>query len=85
MAKKTKSLSTSGWRRPTPEERRMFELAATNTLKRLGRPHSPPEKKYVAISIKLDPKIIKWAKKEAKKRNIGYQTVINQELLKKAS
>lgn len=85
MSKKIKSSSNDGWRRPTPEERKMFEIAATNTLRRLGRPITAPDKKYVAISIKLDPKILKWAKKEAKKRNIGYQTVINEELLKKAS
>jgi uncharacterized protein (DUF4415 family) len=84
MKKKTES-NSDGWRKTTPEEKARFRKMALNTLKRLGRPHLPPEVKYKAISIKLDPRILKWAKAEAKKRNIGYQTVINQELLKKAS
>lgn len=73
------------WRKPTTEEKVRWQKAAENTLKRLGRPNKKPSEKYIAISIKLDPQIIKWAKKEAKKRKIGYQTVINEVLLKKAA
>jgi predicted DNA binding CopG/RHH family protein len=36
----------------------------------------------LATSIRLHPKAIAWAKREAKKRGIGYQTVINETLLK---
>ena len=78
-------LNSELWRHPTPEERAQFQKAANNTLKRLGRPPTPVEQKYIPTYIKLDPRIIKWAKKEAKKRKIGYQTFINQELLKKAA
>ena len=41
--------------------------------------------KYRPISIRLHPKVLNWAKKEAKKRGIGYQTVINESLIKKIS
>ena len=37
--------------------------------------------KYEAISIRLHPKVIKWAKKEADKRGVEYQTIINETLL----
>jgi predicted DNA binding CopG/RHH family protein len=30
----------------------------------------------------LSPKTLAWAKKEAKRRGVGYQTVINETLLK---
>jgi hypothetical protein len=30
----------------------------------------------------LSPKALAWAKKEAKRRGVGYQTVINETLLK---
>ncbi len=73
------------WRKPTTKEKKKFSKALKNTIRKLGRPAKSPLEKYQAISIKLDPKIIKWAKAEAKKRSIGYQTVINEELLKKAA
>ncbi len=80
------NLKNKKWRHITAEERKIFKKAIEDKLGiKLGRPHKDPTLKYKAISIKLDPKILKWAKKEAKKRNIGYQTVINEELLKKAS
>lgn len=34
------------------------------------------------VSIRLHPKVIKWAREEAEKRGVGYQTVINEALLK---
>lgn len=49
-----------------------------------GRPVKPHDLKFVATSIRLHPQIIKWAKKEAKKRGVGYQTIINEILLEKA-
>ncbi len=84
--KKEKQFNFNNARRITEVERQMFKKAIEKKLNiKLGRPPKAPELKYKSISIKLDPKIIAWAKKEAKKRKIGYQTVINQELLKKAS
>lgn len=49
-----------------------------------GRPPKIKSEKYRVISIRLHPQIFNWAKKEAKKRGLGYQTVINEALLQKA-
>ncbi len=49
-----------------------------------GRPAKSEEDKFVATSIRLHPKVIEWAKKEAKKQGVGYQTIINEILLTKA-
>lgn len=37
------------------------------------------------VSLKLDKKIINWAKEEAEKQGINYQVFLNQELLKLCS
>ena len=42
------------------------------------------EEKFKAISIRLHPAIIEWAKREAVRLGIGYQTFINNLLFKKA-
>ncbi|MEI6806661.1 MAG: BrnA antitoxin family protein [Myxococcaceae bacterium] len=47
--------------------------------------HSKGDEKFKPISIRLHPKILEWAKKEARELGIGYQTVINNLLLKKAT
>lgn len=49
-----------------------------------GRPTKATQDKFVPTSIRLHPKILQWAKREAKKRGVGYQTVINEFLLAKA-
>jgi uncharacterized protein (DUF4415 family) len=49
-----------------------------------GRPVKSDEEKFVPTSIRLHPKVIEWAKREARKRGCGYQTVINEILLEKA-
>ena len=36
---------------------------------------------YQSISIQLHPKIITWAKSEAEKKGVEYQTIINEVLL----
>ena len=56
-------------------------------VKRLsrGRPPKHAAEKYRAVAIRLHPKILAWAKGEARKRGLGYQTVINQMLLKYAA
>ena len=51
---------------------------------RSGRPAKPSEEKFKPISIRLAPNVLKWAKKEAKKKGTGYQTFINQVLQKLA-
>jgi uncharacterized protein (DUF4415 family) len=49
-----------------------------------GRPLKPDLDKYQPTSIRLHPKALAWARKEARKRGVGYQTVINEVLLEKA-
>ncbi len=46
-----------------------------------GRP-AKGAAKYSPVSIRLHPKVIAWARREAKRRAVGYQTVINEVLLK---
>lgn len=72
-------------RRVTSEENERFTEALTEQfgmkLRKRGRPAKDEKEKYEPISIKLHPKILAWAKEEAKKRGIGYQSVINEALL----
>jgi uncharacterized protein (DUF4415 family) len=49
-----------------------------------GRPAKQEADKYRPISIRLHPKVIAWARREARKRGVGYQTIINDVLLVKA-
>ena len=50
-----------------------------------GRPPKNADVKFSPISIRLHPLALAWAKKEAIKRGVGYQTIINEVLLKKAA
>ena len=74
-------------RRVTAEE---VAAARAAIVHKLGKPRPargrPPKgaKKYVPVSMRLHPKVVAWARREAKKRGIGYQTVINEVLLKAA-
>jgi uncharacterized protein (DUF4415 family) len=72
-------------RRVTPEEHQKFKAAIAEQfgtkLRKRGRPVKEEEEKYEPISIRLHPKVLAWAKEEATKRGIGYQTVINEILL----
>jgi uncharacterized protein (DUF4415 family) len=49
-----------------------------------GRPSKSDEEKFVPTSIRLHPKVIEWAKKQAKLRGVGYQTIINEILMAEA-
>jgi uncharacterized protein (DUF4415 family) len=49
---------------------------------RRGRPLKAEDEKAAAISIRLHPQVLRWAKAEGEKRGVGYQTVINEELLR---
>ncbi len=49
-----------------------------------GRPSKSDAEKYQPTSIRLHPKVIAWARREARKRGVGYQTIINEVLLEKA-
>jgi hypothetical protein len=57
------------------------DVAQAVTPKRMGRPPKSKEEKYLPTHIYFHPKIVKWAKAEAEKRGIGYQSVINEALL----
>lgn len=74
-------------RRATPRElvsaRKAIESKLGIKLPPRGRPPKGADK-YRSIQIRIHPKVLKWAKSEAKHRGIGYQTVINQTLLAKA-
>ena len=76
-------------RRVTPEESQEFRAAIAEQfgikLKKRGRPVKEDEEKYEPISIRLHPRVLAWAKEEARKRGIGYQTVINEVLLEQIS
>lgn len=50
-----------------------------------GRPPKEKSEKYRVISIRLHPRIVHWAKGEAKRKGLGYQTIINQVLLKRVA
>lgn len=49
---------------------------------RRGRPPKGDDDKYTPVSIRLHPRVLAWAKRQAKKRKLGYQTIINETLLK---
>jgi len=74
-------------RRVTPEESQKFRGAISEQfgtkLKKRGRPAKNEAEKYEPISIRLHPKVLAWAKEEAQKRGVGYQTVINEVLLER--
>lgn len=81
----TKEFPFEAARRVTAKE---VEAARHAIEEKLGKPRlrrgRPPKgsEKYRAVSIRLNPRVLTWAKKEAKRRGVGYQTVINEVLLK---
>jgi hypothetical protein len=76
-------------RRVTPEEHAMYSKALDEKYgvdrPRLGRRPGDPKDRYIPTYIKLHPRIVAWAKAKAKMDGIGYQTVINQTLLRIAA
>jgi len=77
-------------RRPTPEEteanRKALEAKLGRPrLRRVGRPTKFPGAKLRSITIRVHPRVIAWAKNEAKRLGIGYQAVINETLLRLAA
>ena len=86
--KNTKNFPFEKSRRITVREATAAKKAieAKTGVKRQTRGRPPKGlKKYVPTSIRLHPKILIWAKKEAKKRGMGYQTIINESLIKRIS
>jgi uncharacterized protein (DUF4415 family) len=66
--------------REVEASRKAIEAKLGTKRPRRGRPPKGSEK-YHAVSIRLNPRVISWAKKEARRRGVGYQTVINDVLL----
>jgi uncharacterized protein (DUF4415 family) len=58
--------------------------ASTERLRAMRRVGRPPigEQARQLIAIRLDPRVIEEFRKEAKRRNLGYQTLINEVLAK---
>ena len=48
-------------------------------MRRVGRPPLGDRARQL-IAIRLDPRVLDQFKREAKRRNVGYQTLINQVL-----
>ena len=67
--------------REVESARKAIEARLGRKRPRRGRPPKGAAK-YKPVSIRLHPRVIAWAKREAKKRHLGYQTIINEVLLK---
>jgi len=84
--KKVKEFPFDRARRVTSEEVKKAHSAIEDSLgkKRAsrGRPPKSSADKYLPVSIRLHPKVMSWVKKEAKKKGTGYQSLINDILLK---
>lgn len=87
MKKKTNNkYDLNSWNHSSEAELKSYKKAIEKKLGiKLGPPFKKAEEKYIPTYIKLNPKVVKWAKREALKKGIGYQTVINNELLKKVA
>lgn len=86
----TKQFPFEKARRITAEELKAYRKAIEKKTGeklpvRSGRPPKAKEDKYVPISLRLHPKILNWLKREAKKRGVPYQTIINQMLMRAAN
>ena len=85
--KKLKEFDFSKARRVTQQETLAFKKAIERTLnvKRpaRGRPPKGPAK-YRDVHIRIHPVALAWAHAQAKHRGIGYQTFINEVLLRRA-
>jgi uncharacterized protein (DUF4415 family) len=53
--------------------------AQLGAMRRVGRPSLGSRARRL-IAIRLDPEVLARFRKEAKRRNIGYQTLINKAL-----
>ncbi len=87
--KKQKEFHFESARRVTADETEMFRKAIENKTgkprPKRGRPPKPSGSKFEPISIRLHPLALALAKQEAKRRGVGYQTIINEILLEKVA
>ena len=76
-------------RKVRPSETRLFRKAYETTFgeqcPRRGRPPKALDDKYRDIHIKIHPRALEWAHARAKRRGVGYQTIINETLLARAA
>jgi uncharacterized protein (DUF4415 family) len=89
MAKRSAS-SVRGWRAAEKERRTVapkidfsdIPEASNEQLRMMRRVGRPPigDRTRQLIAIRLDPDVLKRFRKEAKRRNVGYQTLINRVL-----
>jgi uncharacterized protein (DUF4415 family) len=83
--KNTEQFPFESARRVTAQEtkaaRKAIEKKTGQKRPERGRPPKLAKEKYQPISIRLHPRVLSWAKREAKKRGVGYQTVINEVLI----
>jgi uncharacterized protein (DUF4415 family) len=49
--------------------------------RKIGRPPKSENERYKSTHIRLHPMIVEWAKAEAERRGVGYQSVINETLI----
>jgi uncharacterized protein (DUF4415 family) len=71
-------------RREVTAARKANEERTGMRRKARGRPPKKERDRYLSTSIRLHPKAIAWARQEARKRGVGYQTIINEVLLERA-
>jgi uncharacterized protein (DUF4415 family) len=87
--RKNRDFNFARARKVTSEETEAFRVAIEKTLgvhrPKRGRPEKDPSEKFTPISIRLHPTALAWAKKEALRHGVGYQTIINDLLMKKAT
>jgi uncharacterized protein (DUF4415 family) len=67
------------------ENRKAIEAKLGIKLPPRGRPPKKDHERHKPVTIRLHPHALAWAKQEAKRRGIGYQTVINEVLLRHAA
>jgi len=73
-------------RREVEEGRRAIEqLTGRKRPRRRGRPPKAFSDRYKPICIRLHPAALAWVKKQAMRKGIPYQTIINEILLKAAA
>ena len=72
-------------REVTKAKKAIERVTGESRPKRMGRPPKPVKEKFVPVSIRLHPRALSWLKREAKKRSVPYQSIINEVLLKFAA
>jgi uncharacterized protein (DUF4415 family) len=67
------------------ENRKAIEAKLGIKLPPRGRPPKKDHERHKSVTIRLHPQALAWAKREAKRRGVGYQTIINEALLSRAA